>query len=111
MSCNLIYPGWENDTGAECMLCRRNLCPQCCPKIQEEGQYLKTLFPMCGPCVEPKMKLISYPHTEANHTNSGQEEASKPPPRTEGNHRGGDKSEEVCRFYLRKQCRHFKSIK
>ena len=57
ISCKKIYTGWENETGAECILCRKKLCPDCCPKVLEEDQFMTTLF------------LIFDPISTDTHTN------------------------------------------
>ena len=53
-SCKMIYDCNQCDTGAGYFLCGKQLCPKCCPKIQENDQFMRTLFPLCGLCVSER---------------------------------------------------------
>ena len=116
LSCSKIYSCIDNEIGAECIICSKKLCPDCCPKIQEGDQFLKTLFPLCGQCVRPKLSLRPEFSSEFSSTPVSQHSGNSRDDFLDGqtnnhNNMGGNKNEDratVCKFYLKRQCRHYK---
>ena len=45
--CETIYNAMANDIGAQCFLCDKKMCPECCPDINSQISFKITLFPVC----------------------------------------------------------------
>ena len=48
--------------GAQCFLCERKLCPDCCPEINTQGRFKVMLFLVCFNCIDPN-RILEKPKT------------------------------------------------
>ena len=121
-ACNKIYMCQDNELGDSCLLCTKKLCPACCPKNSEDSGYLKVVFPISHGCSIPLIAnraMENYPEAMNNSLTEGLNvsdlsnnsisqgdsnsnrilnSSMKIPPQ--------DTEDKVCKFYLRKACRH-----
>ena len=132
--CNKIYTCLNNDIGDNCVLCCKSLCPNCCPKSNEEAGYLKTLFPICTDCSTPLLENRAFggasaslttvepiKSVETHNTSFGSifgnnlnstiipSPGSKKPEHTKKPNLDASKSENICKFFIRRACVHVKN--
>ena len=51
-----MYNCSNNEIGDNCFLCNKKLCEKCCPRVSEDENYCKTVFPLCSQCVKPRLE-------------------------------------------------------
>ena len=108
--CNKIYKMEDNSCGAQCFICDRRLCQDCCPELSSLSSFQITLFPICSVCVDPKVRSkspnrgnLNIPETQGSQveetpfTQPSQSTPTATPP---------TKKEEVCRYYIVNRCKH-----
>lgn len=125
--CSKLYEPEAQDIGANCFICDKTLCPECCPQDQNTEGFLKILFPICLKCVEEKHKpsigatlqIGSVYNPGPSTTNTNNPGSSTTNTNTNATNVAGQNGQniipqdttvqnsKVCQYYLNKCCKYY----
>ena len=71
-NCQKIYEPDADILGDNCFICKKTMCPACCPILNENDEVNKILFPICSDCcssgtAKPIDKGVTPPKENLNN--------------------------------------------